>query len=106
MRKIKIILPLFLLFATGCATGAGISNVQPADDPELFATFPTEWTTPQTISWSSGVIEVDSALYEVQQFDMTLQQNPADPNSVKLTIDVSTPSTKPQRMTVYKTRKQ
>jgi len=102
MRQIKIIVPLFLLFATGCAAGAGISTSQPAAEPDLFATFPKEWTQPQTISWSSGVIEVDSAFYEVQHFDMTLQENPADPNSVKLTIDVRTPSSKPQRMIIYK----
>ena len=70
----------------------------------MFSTFPKDFESPYSISWTSGVIEVEENTYEVQEFNMILQENPADPNAVKLTIDVKTPDTKPQRMSIYTTK--
>jgi len=104
MDKIKYIAPLFLLFATGCGVGASITSTSEPADYDLFATFPKDLFDPYEITFESGVIEVDSSYYEMQQFNMVLQENPVDPNSIKLTIDVETPSKEPQRMTIYTTK--
>lgn len=106
MEKIKYILPLLLLFATGCGVGHGISTSQQEEwgDYDLFTTLPKQFDTPQHVTFSSGLIEVDSGFYALQQFDMTLQENPVDPNSIKLTIDVTTPDETKQRMTIYTTK--
>lgn len=105
MEKIKYI-PLVLLFATGCGVGQGISTTQSDEwaGYDLFTTFPKQLETPQHVTFSSGLIEVDSGFYALQQFDMTLQQNPVDDNSIKLTIDVTTPDETKQRMTIYTTK--
>lgn len=106
MDKIKYALPLLLLFATGC--GAGQQLATTSNDEwagyDLFTTFPKQLDTPQHITFSSGIIEVDSGFYALQHFDMTVQENPVDDNSIKLTIDVVTPDETKQRMTIYTTK--
>lgn len=103
MTKIKYILPLVLLFATGCGAGQRLSSTTEEEWPgyDLFTTFPRDLETPEHITFTSGIIEVDSGLYALQQFDLTVQENPVDENSIKLTIDVVTPDKTKQRMTIY-----
>jgi hypothetical protein len=105
MNKVKYLFPLLLLFATGCGVGHGIgsSSSEPInwDEYDLFTTVPSDLSTPQQVTWNTGVIEVDSNFYSLQQFNMTLQENPVDRNSIKLTIDVVTPDDTKQSMTIY-----
>jgi hypothetical protein len=100
----KYFIPFFALFIAGCGVGTGIQSTSVEHTPDLFSTFPKDFESPYSISWTSGVIEVEENTYEVQEFNMILQENPADPNAVKLTIDVKTPDTKPQRMSIYTTK--
>lgn len=97
----KYILPFLALFVVGCSVGTGITSTTTTHEPDLFTTFPKDFDSPFSIGWTSGVIEVDSNVYEVQEFNVVLQENPADRNSVKLTIDVKTPETAPQKVTFY-----
>lgn len=103
MKSTKYFIPFAALFIVGCGVGTGVttSSSYMVDDYDLFTTLPKDFTEPQQVTWSSPVLEVDSSYYELSEFNMTLQENPADPNSIKLTIDVVTPDRKQQRMTVY-----
>lgn len=100
----KYFIPFFALFITGCGVGTGIQSTSVDTDYDYFSTLPKDFESPYSVSWTSGVIEVEEDKYEVQEFRMTLQENPVDPNSIKLTIDVKTPDTKPQRMSIYTTK--
>lgn len=103
MKPTKYLVPFLALFVVGCGVGTGVttSSTYTNDDYDLFTTLPKNFTEPQQVTWTSPVIEKDSTYYELSEFNMTLQENPADPNSIKLTIDVVTPDKKQQRMTVY-----
>lgn len=103
----KYSLILASLFVTGCGVGTGMqstTSVETTPEYDYFSTLPKNFDSPYTVSWSSGVIETDDDVYEVQEFNMTLEENPVDPNSVKLTIDVKTPETKPQKVSIYTTK--
>jgi hypothetical protein len=100
----KYFIPFFALFITGCGVGTGIQSASIEHEPDLFSTFPKDFDSPYSISWTSGVIEVEDDKYEVQEFKMILEESPVDPNAIKLTIDVKTPDTKPQRMSIYTTK--
>ena len=103
----KYFVPFIALFIVGCGVGTGIqSSGTPVDQPDVdfFSTFPKDFKNPYSVNFSSGYIETETDQYEVQEFHMILQENPADPNSVKLTIDVKTPDTKPQTLSIYTTK--
>ena len=100
----KNILIVSSLFLIGCGTGITLSETTLSHDPDLFTTFPKDFDSPFSINFTSGVIEVDSNKYEVQEFNVMLQEHPLDPNTVKLTIDVKTPTAPSQRMSVYSTK--
>lgn len=108
MKQIKYMVPLLLLFATGCGIGQnlGTSSAEPVnwEDYGLFTTIPKDLSEPQHVTWNSGLIEVDSSFYALQEFHMTLQENPVDPNSIKLTIDVVTPDDTKQSVTIHTTK--
>lgn len=101
----KYIFPFAALFVVGCGVGTGVSSTYD-HEPDLFTTFPKDFDSPFSIQWESGVIETEDNVYEVQEFNVVLQENPVDPNSIKMTIDVKTPDTKPQKVTVYTNKKQ
>lgn len=97
----KYFIPLFALFIAGCGVGTGIQSSSVTHEPDLFTTFPKDFDSPFSIKWKSGVIETEENVYEVQEFNVVLEENPVDENSIRMTIDVKTPDTKPQKITVY-----
>ncbi len=102
----KYFVPFIALFIAGCGVGTGMQTTSTVSDDEVdfFSTIPKDFDSPFSVTFSSGFIETEEDVYEVQEFNMTLQENPVDPNSVKLTIDVKTPETKPQKVSIYTTK--